>query len=247
MKKFVRLVGALALTLMVGSPMSALAESHHGGEAENMTPKQIAKQAITNYDAQKLQKAPQKAEDGRFINEMIVNQERVMTELEKKVETAKENQEKFYSMDEILKANAQEFGISEDDMNRIKRSIATQKEELSQLLEGFTSLGEVNHEIAIKLKENLDQKWPKSVIYVDHSKDKQDGIISGGGFPYCLDDNGWGPWDFISSDCYKAILINFICASDSTIGKMDSNMRYCKAYVKNCSPLIGHSSYWHTH
>ena len=49
-------------------------------------------------------------------------------------------------MDEILKANAQEFGISED-MNKIKESVATHKEGLSSTLEGFTSLGEGNHEI----------------------------------------------------------------------------------------------------
>ena len=51
-------------------------------------------------------------------------------------------------MDEILKANAQEFGISEEDMNKIKESVATHKEGLSSTLEGFTSLGEGNHEIA---------------------------------------------------------------------------------------------------
>ena len=34
-------------------------------------------------------------------------------------------------MDEILKANAQEFGISEEDMNKIKESVATHKEGLS--------------------------------------------------------------------------------------------------------------------
>lgn len=181
------------------------------------------------------------------MNEMVANQERMQTELEKKVETAKGNHEKFYSMDEILKANAQEFGISEEDMNKIKESVATHKEGLSSTLEGFTSLGEGNHEIAKKLKESLNQKWPKSVIYVDHSKDEQDGIISGGGFPYCLDDNGWGPWNFITSDCYKAILAMQVCALDSTLGKMDARMRYCKAYVRNCSPLIGHREKWHTH
>lgn len=46
------------------------------------------------------------------MNEMVANQERMQTELEKKVETAKGNHEKFYSMDEILKANAQEFELA---------------------------------------------------------------------------------------------------------------------------------------
>lgn len=53
--------------------------------------------------------------------------------IREKVETAKGNHEKFYSMDEILKANAQEFGISEEDMNKIKESVATHKEGLSVL------------------------------------------------------------------------------------------------------------------
>ncbi|OIJ14412.1 hypothetical protein BKP37_08705 [Anaerobacillus alkalilacustris] len=84
-------------------------------------------------------------------------------------------------------------------------------------------------------------------IYIDHSVETQDGTISGGGWPYCLDDNGWGYQNFITSDCYKAIVSFLICASDSTLGKMNSNLRYCKAYERNCSPLIGHSKYWHTH
>lgn len=41
-------------------------------------------------------------------------------------------------------------------MNKIKESVATHKEGLSSTLEGFTSLGEGNHEIK-KLKESLNQ------------------------------------------------------------------------------------------
>lgn len=185
--------------------------------------------------------------DPRFINEMVENQKKLEAELEQKINNAKEKKEKFYSMDEILNANAEDFGISEEDMKRIKESVYMHQHELTLLLEAFDSLDKSEHKIAKELKKSLKQKWPKSLIYVDHSKDSQDGIISGGGWPYCLDDNGWGYQNFITSDCYKAIVAFKICAVDSTLGKMDPNLRYCKAYQRNCSPLIGHSKYWHTH
>lgn len=93
----------------------------------------------------------------------------------------------------------------------------------------------------------MNKEIPESLIYVDHSVDGQDGKISGGGWPYCLDDNGYGYKNFITSDCYKAIIGYAVCASDSTLGHMSSKLRYCKAYIRNCSPLIGHSKSWHKH
>ena len=74
----------MALTLIVGSPLSASAESHHEGEMKDMTPKQVAEQMITSYDAQKYKRLL-KTDDDRFMNEMVANQERMQTELEKKL------------------------------------------------------------------------------------------------------------------------------------------------------------------
>lgn len=210
---------------------------------------QIAKDMIANYDAmQKKEVNPKEMmNDPRFTNDMVEKQEKLHSELVQKIEKSKKNKEKFYSMKEILNASAEDFGISNEDMQRIKQCIIDQQTEDTNLLNAFDALGESNHPIAKMIKKDKDTKLPKSLIYVDHSKDKQDGKISGGGWPYCLDDNGYGYKNFITSDCYKAIVGYLLCASDSSLGKMDSNLRYCKAYYRNCSPLIGHSKYWHTH
>lgn len=202
---------------------------------------------IANYDSSEQVKTQVIKRDHRFVNDMSLNQERKQRELDQIFKEAKAKGERFYSTDEILKAKANQFGINESDMNKIKGDLYVQKIELENLYNALKELGQIKHPIAKKLKQEIEITIPASQIYVDHSMKPQDGIISGGGWPYCLDDNGWGYQNFITSDCYKAIVSFWICASDSTLGKMDSDLRYCKAYIRNCSPLISHDEYWHTH
>lgn len=211
--------------------------------------KATAKEMIENYDAVEEVKNEQASQDSRFVNDKTLLQEEKLKDLEERIKKAKQKGEKFYTFDQILKADAKDFGISEEDMSKIKEQVESQKIELENLLSGFKAIGQQNHPIAKNIKEELKVKYPKSEIYIDHSVEsqEQDGTISGGGWPYCLDDNGWGYQNFITSDCYKAIVAFLICASDSSLGKMNSNLRYCKAYIRNCSPLIGHSKYDHTH
>ncbi|MFJ7848622.1 hypothetical protein ACIQXR_07265 [Peribacillus sp. NPDC097224] len=208
---------------------------------------EIAKEMISNYETINEIKTEQADQDNRFVNEMVVMQENAKEELDKRFKAAEKKREKFYSSDQILKASAKDFGISEEDMKKIKELVLAEKTDFENLLLAFENLGQKNHPIAKNIKKESQKKVPKSEIYIDHSVDSQDGKISGGGWPYCLDDNGYGYQNFITSDCYKAIIGYLVCASDSTLGKMDSNLRYCKAYSKNCSPLIGHSKYNHTH
>ena len=206
-----------------------------------------AKEMISNYETVNEVKDEQVEQDSRFVNEMVVMQDEAKEELDKRFKKAEEKGEKFYTSKQILKASADDFGISEEDMDKIKEMVLTQQTDLENLLLAFEELGQKNHPIAKNIKKEANKKIPQSEIYIDHSVDPQDGKISGGGWPYCLDDNGYGYKSFITSDCYKAIVAFLICASDSTLGKMNSNLRYCKAYSINCSPLIGHSKYNHSH
>ncbi len=188
-------------------------------------------------------------EDSRFVNDRVIIQEKKKDELEGRIEKAKKKGEKFYTVNQILKASSKDFGISEEDMKKIKENIIVQKMELDNLSQAFEELGRKNHPIVKKIKNEANILLPKSEIYIDNSVEQQsqDGIISGGGWPNCLDDNGYGYQNFITSDCYKAIIGYLLCAADSTVGKMNSNLRYCKPYERNCSPLIGHKKTNHAH
>lgn len=91
-----------------------------------------------------------------------------------------------------------------------------------------------------------DRKLPLSMVYIDKSEENSDAILSGGGLPYCLDDNGWGPYNFITSDCDTAMLVVNECIYESIIKIPE--LRYCRADLwRNCSPRIGHKPTWHRH
>lgn len=201
---------------------------------------------------------------GRFINERSINMTNKADELVEEFQNAYEANEPTYSYDEILSMNASDFNISSEDFERIQNSISNMKTEFEKLYQEFVQLGETEHPLAQNLKDLTQLEVPASMIYVDHTNDSSyDGKISGGGWPYCLDDNGWGYQNFISSDCFYVIALysslgfaigtgalitgSLVCIRDSTIGKINPNLRYCKAYTRNCSPLIGHSIYNHSH
>jgi hypothetical protein len=242
MKKITSFFATFLLIAMFSQGTQALA-----AETEEVDYNELAKDMIASYESTEEFKDEQASQDDRFVNEMVISQEESKENLEELFEEAEQKGEKFYSSDEILAANADEFGISKEDMDTIKGQVLVQKTDLENLLKGFENLNQGDHPIVKNIKNELSQKIPKSAIYIDHTVDSEDGKISGGGWPYCLDDNGYGPSNFITSDCYKAIIGYLLCASDSTLGKMDSRLRYCKAYVRNCSPLIGHSKYNHKH
>lgn len=185
--------------------------------------------------------------DNRFTNDMLEKQIESQKKIDTIINNARKSGKKLYSFDEIVNSNAETFGISKTDFEKIKQSILATQAEDKSTISAFETAGQGNHPIVQNIKKNEQLEIPASLIFVDHSLDKQDGNISGGGWPYCLDNNGWGNGNFITSDCYKAIVSFLICASDSTLGHMSSNLRYCKAYVRNCSPLIGHNIHWHTH
>jgi hypothetical protein len=239
------ITGFLGISLLMQGTVQALATE--GSEVQTDQYKEIVQNMIDNYDSSEEVKEKVAAEDERFVNEMIIEQEEKHAMIDKKYKEAVDKGEKMYSPEQILKSKAKHFDISEEDMQRIKHSIKTQQEDYENLLAAFKELGQQNHEIAKKIKEEANKKIPKSFIFVDHSVDKKDGIISGGGWPYCLDDNGYSYGNFVTSDCYKAMIAAWICAVDSTLGKMNSSLRYCKAYIRNCSPIIGHSKYNHSH
>lgn len=87
---------------------------------------------------------------------------------------------------------------------------------------------------------------PLSMVYIDKSKEESDAVLSGGGLPYCLDDNGWGPANFVTSDCNIAMAVVAQCIDESIL--KNPALRYCRADLyRNCSPRIEHSPYWHRH
>lgn len=137
--------------------------------------------------------------------------------------------EKLYSLSEILSLPPEAFpNATEEEVNRIK-------EEIKLLLS----------ETPKELIENF-RKIPLSLVYVDKTTEQTEAVLSGGGLPYCLDDNGWGPFNFITSDCDRAMLVVHECIYESIIKKPE--WRYCRADLnRNCSPRIGHSPHWHTH
>ncbi|SDB12290.1 hypothetical protein SAMN02910293_00623 [Streptococcus henryi] len=132
--------------------------------------------------------------------------------------------EKLYTLNEILEIPNEDFpNASVEEIEIIKNMI----------------LNSISSTVS-------DRKVPLSMVYIDKTEENSDAILSGGGLPYCLDDNGWGPANFISSDCDRAMLVVAQCIYESVIKKPE--WRYCRAdYNRNCSPKIGHSPYWHTH
>ncbi|OIJ14413.1 hypothetical protein BKP37_08715 [Anaerobacillus alkalilacustris] len=127
--------------------------------------KAIAKEMIENYEAVEEFKNEQVNQDSRFVNDKIIMQEEKMNALEERIEKAKQKGERFYTLDQILKADAKDFGISEEDMSKIKELVKYQKSELENLLLGFKEIDEQNHPIAKNIKKELKVKYPKSEIY----------------------------------------------------------------------------------
>lgn len=154
-----------------------------------------------------------------IVSEMMENQMRVEAQIEAISET-----EPLYSYEEILELPTSSFPkATESEVEIIKEMIR-------QTLSETGSSREV----------------PLSMVYIDKSEENSDAILSGGGLPYCLDDNGWGPANFITSDCDRAMLVVSQCIYESIIKKPE--WRYCRADLnRNCSPRIGHSPFWHTH
>ncbi|EUJ26718.1 hypothetical protein [Listeria cornellensis] len=224
--------------------------SEHGGHSsggdESISEEQV-EQLISNYDRQD-EVVNGDSTDERYVNDMVLKQEETMSEIEQIIAGAEKRGEKLYTQEEILNLSAKKIGISESDMEQVKESISQEQKELDEIKEVFENIGEADHPIVEQIiEEQQDFKIPFSLIYIDHEQDTKDGVISGGGWPYCLDDNGYGYRNFITSDCYKALVFVLVCMLDSTAGKKWPNLRYCKAYTKNCSPLIGHSKYKHSH
>lgn len=160
-----------------------------------------------------------------------------MQEKQKKIDAlineAKKS-EKLYTIEEILNISDNQFPkAGPEEARKIK---AMMKNTLSELS-------------AENKKKYNETKFPLSMIYIDKSASKSDASLSGGGLPYCLDDNGWGWGNFAGSDCSLAIALDTspICKVESLPG-YPNEWRYCRADLwRNCSGTMGHSGYWHTH
>ncbi|MBC1797173.1 hypothetical protein HCA55_10565 [Listeria booriae] len=239
---------AVLFTQVFSFSVAVFASEHEGGhgDSETMSEEQV-EQLIENYDKQEAI-VSEGDTDSRYVNDMVLKQEETMGEIEEMIEEAKNRGEKLYTQEEILELNAKKIGISETDLKQVKASILQEQEELAKIKQAFEEAGEADHPIVTQIVEEQEEfKIPLSLVYVDHEQDDKDGVISGGGWPYCLDDNGYGYRNFITSDCYKALVFVLVCMLDSTAGKKWPHLRYCKSYTKNCSPLIGHSKYKHSH
>lgn len=240
---------ALITTQVFSFSLHVFASEHdeHNSEAGAISEEQV-EQLISNYEKQENAVTEEADTDDRYVNDMVLKQEEAMGEIDQIIAEAKANGEKLYTQEEILNLSAKKIGISEADMRQVKESITQEQQELNEIKAVFDDLGESEHPIVEQIiEEQQSFRIPLSLVYVDHEQDNKDGVISGGGWPYCLDDNGYGYKNFITSDCYKALVFVLVCMLDSTAGKKWPHLRYCKAYTKNCSPLIGHSKYKHSH
>ncbi|HEM3518014.1 TPA: hypothetical protein U1B48_000856 [Streptococcus suis] len=166
-----------------------------------------------------LAETPHDHMESEIVSEMMENQMRVEAQIEVASET-----ETLYSYEEILEIPASAFPKSTEG------EVESIKEMIRQAL----------------AETGSSRKIPLSMVYIDKSQENSDAILSGGGLPYCLDDNGWGPANFITSDCDRAMLVVPQCIYESIVKTPER--RYCRADLnRNCSPRIGHSPYWHTH
>lgn len=200
----------------------------------------------SQYESDEYSKIKEKT-NSAFVNPMKVKQEETQSRINEAISKAKSSGEKCYTYEEILQLDSTDLDISDSDLAYIKSCISGTVEEYKNIYESMVTMGEQNHPLARNLKNALEMQYPASLIYVSHDE-IGDGHVSGGGWPYCLDDNGWGPANFLNSDCQWAFLQYGQCLRDH-IGNFvgDPSIRYCQAYKRNCSPLIGHSKYWHTH
>lgn len=214
---------------------------------------QRAMDMIEKYDSMQSQNESKEYSEAQsktnpiFVNPMKISQQEAQDRINAAVSEAKATGEKCYTYDEILALKSEELGISNSDLEYIKSCIRGTVGEYKKIYESMVNMGKQNHSLAKNLKNTLEMQYPASLIYVAHDE-IGDGHVSGGGWPYCLDDNGWGPASFLNSDCQWAFLQYGQCLRDH-IGNFVGNpsLRYCQAYKRNCSPLIGHSKYWHTH
>lgn len=180
--------------------------------------------------------------DSRYVNDMLIKQEETTKEIQQIIDEARNNGEKLYTQEELLKLSAEEIGVNRNDLQQIKQSILEEIVDVAFIEKGMELIGEKEHQLVKNISEKRDTfKIPLSLVYIQRNDEEFTGVVSGGGWPYCLDDNGYGYKNFITSDCYKALAWHINCMADFT------PWRYCKGYQKNCGGLIGHSKYWHTH
>lgn len=240
-----------SLALLIIFPLNSM--TIYAEESTTHDYEQKAKDLINSYDENMRNRESEIEKEKEninpnLVNDMVEEQKDNMNYINQGINQAANKGEKLYSYDEILNLKTSEISIPEEDLKYIQKSIKNTVKEYEKLQQVFQKLGKANHPLAVSLKKSLDVKFPKSLIFVDHSNKDSDGRISGGGWPYCLDDNGWGYHNFIDSDCQWAYFwIGFCVFDQSGAGMGVSWLRYCKTNIRNCSPLIFHSKYWHTH
>lgn len=245
MKKF-KAVSILCLTSIFLMPFTEVsAESN----IKELSPKEEAIMIIDSYNDLPSEEEMNRIEEMTnplFVNPMEEEQKNTMETITNEIEEAKTNGEQLYSYEEILGFTTEDVDISEEDLSYIKENIQDMLQD-REVVQNLKEMGYENNEVTINIEESLNIKIPKSFIIVPEVAEG-DGKISGGGWPACNDDNGWGPKKFLNSDCYKVIIKYKLCWNDIASTFMGNpNMRYCIYNARNCSPKIGHSKYGHKH
>lgn len=242
----IKFVGMLCLTsLFLLSYTEVSAESNN----EELSTEEEAVMIIDSYNKLPSEDEMNEIEEmtnSSFVNSMEEEQKKSMEAITDQIEEAKIDGERLYSYEEILDFTTEDVDISEEDLAYIKENIEDMLKD-RELVEVLKDKGFENNEITASIEDSLDLKIPKSLIFVPKAEEG-DGNISGGGWPACNDDNGWGPKKFLNSDCYKVIVKYRLCWNDIASTFMGNpNMRYCIYNSRNCSPKIGHSKYKHSH
>ncbi|MFD2760383.1 hypothetical protein [Lentibacillus juripiscarius] len=198
-------------------------------------------------------------------NMMKEKYENVQQMYKKDLEEAKENGEKLYTLRAIVKFPTSKLGISENEHDKLRSYVESLKNaetnEMKDMFSNKQKFKEYKKLVKKRTKHELKRLFSinslqKAVESSSTNNDNDEVTVFGAdpgtggpvvGFDYkCNDDNGILYKNFFNSDCHQAWYVYLLCTADVTSG-MFGNDRYCQLYERNCSPLIGHSIYPHSH
>ena len=184
--------------------------------------------------------------DDRYVNDMMEKASDTLAEIDNAVMEAKKEGEKLYTQEEILSLTPEEAGISEVKLAQIKSTIVEQLVTVATTEVAFEN-ADVSDEIASGFNANTDIKLSLSMLQAD-PVDIKDGSISYAGYPGCVDNNGYGYKNVFGSDCWIPLMYYAqYCVRDEANKRVKSIPRYCVYNKNNCSWIVGHSKYGHSH
>jgi hypothetical protein len=185
--------------------------------------------------------------DPRYVNPMTLEASKMLSYVKSQVETAKNKGEKLYTQFEILNLTPQEANLSANQLASIKSTITTNMSDSVVNEVALENSGVATQQDIQQFQQADSFAIPISMLTNQDPVVPKDGTTSYAGWPGCVDNNGYGPWSFIGSDCWVPTMYYVqYCVADLA-NKMSITSRYCVYNQRNCSWIIGHSRYGHSH